>query len=155
MSYLRSKKRRLKDGKTQDYWYRVEGIREGGKVRQKVVEYLGTNPQTRTVPLDPALAARVALALIEGHPTAAQATERLRGLGLDLPGRPRQFSLTYTPPSDATLCVLNDPGPLRREPHQHACTPGCGRPLGVQRTVQRPHLLGADPRLRRNDPLRR
>ena len=98
MSYLRSKKRRLKDGKTQEYWYRVEGIREGGKVRQKVVEYLGTNPQARTVPLDPALAARVALALIEGQPTAAQAAERLRGLGLDLPGRPKKFSLDYTPP---------------------------------------------------------
>jgi hypothetical protein len=98
MSYLRSKKRRLKDGRTQHYWYRVEGTREGGKVRQKVVEYLGTNPQARTIPLDPALTARVALALIEGQPTAAVAAERLRGLGLDIPGRPRQFSLTYTPP---------------------------------------------------------
>jgi hypothetical protein len=98
MSYLRSKSRPLKDGKTQTYWYRVEGVREKGKVRQKVVEYLGTNPQARTIPLDPALTARVALALIEGQPTAAVAAERLRGLGLDLPGRPRQFSLTYTPP---------------------------------------------------------
>ena len=33
--------------------------------------------------------------------------------------------------------MLNDPGPLLREPHQHACTPNCGRPLQVQKTVTR------------------
>ena len=33
--------------------------------------------------------------------------------------------------------MLNDPGPLLREPHQHACTPNCGRPLLVQKTVTR------------------
>jgi hypothetical protein len=33
--------------------------------------------------------------------------------------------------------VLNDPGPLRREPHPHACTPNCGRPLHVLKTVSR------------------
>jgi len=98
MSYLRSKKRRLKNGKTQDYWYRVEGIREGGKVRQKVVEYLGTGPDTREVRLDPALAARVALALLEGQPNAVEAATRLRALGIDLPGHPKNFHLTYTPP---------------------------------------------------------
>jgi len=32
---------------------------------------------------------------------------------------------------------LNDPGPLRREPHPHACTPNCGRPLRVLKTVSR------------------
>jgi hypothetical protein len=96
ISYLRSKSRLLKDGQTQTYRYRVEGVREKGKVRQKVVQYLGTNPHVRTIPLDPALTARVALALIEGQPTATRAAERRRGL--DPPGHPRQFALTCIPP---------------------------------------------------------
>jgi hypothetical protein len=33
--------------------------------------------------------------------------------------------------------VLNDPGPLRREPHSHSCTPNCDRPLHVLKTVSR------------------
>jgi hypothetical protein len=98
MSFVRPYKRTLKDGTTRTYYARVENVWENGRVRQHVLEYLGTSPATREIRLDPALAARVALALIEGQPTAAVAAERLRGLGLDLPGRPRQFSLTYTPP---------------------------------------------------------
>ena len=98
MSYLRQKKRRLQDGTTRSYWYRVEGVREGGKVRQHVIEYLGTSPARREIPLDPALAARVALAMLEGQPSALETATRLRGLGLDLPGRPKQFHLPYTPP---------------------------------------------------------
>lgn len=98
MSFLRAVKRTLKDGTVRSYWYRVEGYREGGRVRQRMVEYLGTNPHARTFHLDPRLAANVALALIEGQPSATVTAERLRGLGLDLPGNPKQFSLTYTPP---------------------------------------------------------
>ena len=98
MSFLRAVKRRLKDGTERSYWYRVEGYREGGKVHQRMVEYLGTNPHTRTISLDPKLAPHVALAMMEGSPSATVVANRLRGLGLDLPGRPEQFSLTYTPP---------------------------------------------------------
>lgn len=98
MSFIRPYKRTLKDGTERTYYARVENVWENGKVRQHVLEYLGTSPDTREIHIDPALAARVALALLEGHPTAAQAAERVRGLGLDLPGHPKRFSLTYTPP---------------------------------------------------------
>jgi hypothetical protein len=98
MSFVRPYKRTLKDGTERTYFARVENVWENGKVRQHVVEYLGTSPARREIRLDPALAARVALALIEGQPNAVETATRLRGLGLDLPGRPKQFSLTYAPP---------------------------------------------------------
>ena len=98
MSFVRPRKRRLKDGTIQTYYYRVENVWEGGKVHQKVLEYLGTNPLARTLSLDPPLARRVAEALTTGNPTPTEIWNRLKDLDLDLPGRPRQVSLTYTPP---------------------------------------------------------
>ena len=98
MSFVRPRKRRLKDGTVQTYYYRVENVWEGGNVHQKVLEYLGTNPLARTFPLDPALARKVAAVLTTGDPTPTEIWTRLKDLNLDLPGRPRQVSLTYTPP---------------------------------------------------------
>ena len=98
MSFVRPYKRTPNDGTERTYYSRVENVWENGKVRQHVIEYLGTSPHAREVRLDPTLAVRVALTLTEGQPTAAQAAERLRGLGLDLPGRPTKFNLSYTPP---------------------------------------------------------
>ena len=46
MSYVRTKKR---NGKT--YYYLVEGKRVDGKVKQKVLKYLGTNPEMVNVKL--------------------------------------------------------------------------------------------------------
>lgn len=43
MAYIRAKKR---NGKT--YYYLVEGVREGNKVRQKVLQYLGTSKEIKT-----------------------------------------------------------------------------------------------------------
>lgn len=47
MAYIRAKKR---NGKT--YYYLVEGIREGGKVKQKVIRYLGTEKSLKVTPKD-------------------------------------------------------------------------------------------------------
>lgn len=49
MAYVRSKKRGDKT-----YYYLVEGKRVNGKVRQKVVKYLGPNPKIVRVNLDKA-----------------------------------------------------------------------------------------------------
>jgi len=46
MAYVRTKKR---NGKT--YYYLVEGKRVDGKVKQKVLKYLGTNPEMVNVKL--------------------------------------------------------------------------------------------------------
>ena len=99
MAYLRSIQRRLKDGTLQRYWYRVEGYREGGKVRQRVLEYLGTNPNRRAIPLpDVNLAARVAMAILENAPSPTETRKRLKALGIDLPALPQKVSLVYNPP---------------------------------------------------------
>jgi len=38
---------RVKRHGTREYYYLVEGKREGKKVRQKVIKYLGTEPPTK------------------------------------------------------------------------------------------------------------
>ena len=107
MAYLKRKPRKLADGTVQVYWYRCEAYRdEKERSREKILEYLGVNPQRRTFTLDPALAARVALALLDGKPSPAVVWDRLKGLGLDLPGRPQQVSLTYNPPPAEVLSTL-------------------------------------------------
>ena len=97
MSYLRAKKRTLKDGTVRSYWCRVEGVREGGKVHQKVVEYLGVNPNVRTFPLDEALARKIApIVATSAPPTVIM--NLLKDQGFEVPFRPRQVDLRNNPP---------------------------------------------------------
>lgn len=97
MSYLRSKARLLKDGTRQRYWYRCEAYWEGGRSHEKILEYLGTNPNVRNFPLDPSLARKVAAVVAEPlSPTDAMG--KLKDLGFDVPFRPRQLMLLNNPP---------------------------------------------------------
>jgi hypothetical protein len=99
MAYLKMKPRRLADGTIRNYWYRCEAYRDDkGRPREKVLEYLGVNPNRRVIALDPALAARVAVAVLEGKPSSTETWVRLKALGIDLPSHPQQVSLTYNPP---------------------------------------------------------
>ena len=105
LSYLRSKARRLKDGTLQRYWYRCEAYWEGGRSHEKILEYLGTNPLVRNLPLDPPLARKVAPIVAEPLiPTDVMV--KLEDLGPDLPLRPRQIMLLNNPPlRRLSLCV--------------------------------------------------
>ena len=97
MSYVRPFKKTLKDGTVQTYYGRVEAYREGGKVRQRLIEYLGTNPHRRTFSLDPPFARKVAAVVAEPlSPTGMMV--KLKDLGLDVPFRPRQLMLLNNPP---------------------------------------------------------
>ncbi|EQD77647.1 hypothetical protein B1B_00953 [mine drainage metagenome] len=97
MSYVRSFKKTLKDGTAREYFARVEGYREGGKVRQRVIEYLGTNPQKRMFPLDPPLARKVAPIIAEPlSPT--EMMNQLKDLGVPIDFRPQQVYLLNNPP---------------------------------------------------------
>lgn len=51
MAYIRTKTREGKEG-VLTYYYLVEGKRIDGKVKQKIIKYLGKNPNTVTVELD-------------------------------------------------------------------------------------------------------
>lgn len=98
MAYLKRKPRRLADGTIQSYWYRCEAYRdEHGRSREKVLEYLGTNPNVRNFPLDSPLARKVAAVIAEPlSPTDAMG--KLKDLGFDVPFRPRQLMLLNNPP---------------------------------------------------------
>ena len=81
MAYVRAKKRGDKT-----YYYLVEGKRENGKVKQKVVKYLGPNPKVVKVNLDKAktkvLAETVFLADIK---TSDELKTRLDQVGIPYP----------------------------------------------------------------------
>ncbi|MGI0131350.1 MAG: hypothetical protein ACREEC_14570 [Thermoplasmata archaeon] len=97
MSYVRAFKKFLKDGSARTYYARVESYREGARVRQRVLEYLGTNPQLRKFPLDPPLARKVAAIVAEPSPPRVM-MGLLKDLGLDVPFLPRQLMLLNNPP---------------------------------------------------------
>ena len=97
MTYLRCRKRQLKDGTVQNYWYRCEAYWENGRSHERILEYLGKNPQQRQFPLDPPLARKVAAVVAEPiSPTEAMG--KLKDLGLDVPFRPQQLMLLNNPP---------------------------------------------------------
>ena len=98
MTYLKRKPRKLADGAVRSYWYKCEAYRdEKGRPREKVLEYLGTNPNVRNFPLEPPLARKVAAVVAEpGSPTDMRA--KLKDLGLDIPFLPKRLDLLNTPP---------------------------------------------------------
>jgi len=93
MAYVRAKKRGDKT-----YYYLVEGRREGDRVRQRVLKYLGTSPYVREVPVDPSLAGPLAQALMSGDLSSPDVRKVLKKLGIQVTGRIRKVSLTYKPP---------------------------------------------------------
>ena len=97
MTYLRCRKRALKDGTIQSYWYRCEAYWEGGRSHERILEYLGTNPHQRTFALEPPLARKVA-ALVAEPLSPTDMRGKLKDLDIDLGFRPRQLMLINTPP---------------------------------------------------------
>jgi hypothetical protein len=98
MGFVRNKSRRGKDGATLNYYYLVENKWEKGEVKQKVVKYLGTSPNTRELPVDPAQAGPLAQALMSGAISTEDMKKLLKELGINISGRLRQVSLVYNPP---------------------------------------------------------
>ena len=98
MGFIRNKPRRGKDGALRDYYYLVENRYEKGEVKQKVVKYLGTSPNTRELPIDPAQAGMLAQALMSGAVSTEDMKKLLKELGFNIDGRLRQISLVFNPP---------------------------------------------------------
>jgi hypothetical protein len=97
MSYVRAFKKKLKDGIVQTYYGRVESYRDGEKVRQRMVEYLGVNPNKRTFPLDETLAGKVA-SIVASPRTPIEIMNLLKDQGFEVSFRPRQVQLINNPP---------------------------------------------------------
>ena len=96
MSFIRAVRRKMKDGSERLYYYRVESYRKEGRVHQRMLEYLGTNPGRMHLQIDLATAARVA-AVLSGSPSPTQAAKMLREAGIPVMTRPGSISLIYNP----------------------------------------------------------
>ena len=133
MSYIRSTSKTLKDGTERKYYYRVEGYREGGKVKQRVVDYLGIYPNRITMNVDAETAASVASVILQ-LPSQTEATKMLRKAGIPVRGKPGTVSIIYNPPLRGISLGSNertiDLGPVR------SCSI-CGSPTVVKKTVHR------------------
>ena len=81
MSFIRAVKRKMKDGSERSYYYRVESYRKDGKVRQRMVEYLGINPGRVYMQIDLATAAKVA-GILSGNPPPSQVQRMFREIGI-------------------------------------------------------------------------
>ena len=97
MSFIRAVRRKMKDGSERLYYYRVESYRKEGRVHQRMLEYLGTNPGRVHLQIDLATAARVA-AVLSGSPSPTQAMKLLREAGIPVMTKPGSISLIYNPP---------------------------------------------------------
>lgn len=99
MAFTRKKTRIGKNGRKLAYYSIVENRWEKGKVRQKVIKYLGTSPNKKKIPVDPKIVGKVALILMTDKITPSEVKEKLKKLGVDTgPGKIKRLSLDYNPP---------------------------------------------------------
>jgi len=82
MTYTRKFQRKNKDGTVKTYYAEVESVREGGKVVQKYIRSMGTDPNSPTnFSLEPVHFSYLALRLIQGVLTPNDVFEMLEGMG--------------------------------------------------------------------------
>ncbi len=95
MSFIRTHQRRLKDGSRRTYYEEVESYREGGKVRQRRIRFLGLSPLD-PITLAPAEMALLATQLASGTCTAEDVYRFVQGMGVELPPTPlRALDIRY------------------------------------------------------------
>ena len=80
------------------YYALVENYREGKKVRQRVLKYLGKSPNLREISVDPSQAGPIAQAIMSGTASTDEVKEILKAIGLPVIGRLKQVSWCTTPP---------------------------------------------------------
>lgn len=98
MAYIVGRKRKGKSG-TLTYYYLVEGYREGGKVKQRVLEYLGTTPFQTMFELEPGTSVKVAEVLSNMERPGEEIGKELEALGISVPpGKIKEVKLVFKPP---------------------------------------------------------
>lgn len=98
MAYIVERKRKGKSG-TLTYYYLVEGYREGGKVKQRVLEYLGTTPFQTTFELESDTSVKVAEVLSNMERPGEEIGKELEALGICVPpGKIKEVKLVFKPP---------------------------------------------------------
>ena len=82
MSYIRKITRRNKNGETKVYYAEVESVRVDGKVVQRHIRSLGTDPSFPTnFPIDNVQFSYLAVRLMQGDLTPNEVIEMLEGMG--------------------------------------------------------------------------
>ena len=98
MAYVVGRKRNGKSG-VLTYYYLVEGYRKDGKVKQRIVKYLGTSPFQTEFVLDPKNSVRIARVLSEKNQSSDVLKQRLEKLGISFPpGELKEARLIFNPP---------------------------------------------------------
>ena len=87
MAFIRGRKRKTKSG-VRIYYYLVENQRVDGKVRQKVLKYLGTNPNKMTVDLTSEQATAILGNSILSEATSDELKGNLWEMGIRVPEGP-------------------------------------------------------------------
>jgi hypothetical protein len=95
MAYIRAKKRKGKSG-VQTYYYLVEGQWIDGKVKQKVIKYLGKKPDVLVVELDREQTKKVVEETFLADIPQEELKKRLKRLGIPTPEEPiGEMNLTH------------------------------------------------------------
>lgn len=82
MSFTRTFKRKNKDGTIKTYYAEVESVRVGGKVIQRYVRSLGTDPKKpNNIPIEPVHFSYLALKLMQDALTPNDLFEMLEKMG--------------------------------------------------------------------------
>lgn len=97
MSFIVGKKRPGKSG-TLTYYYLVEGYRENGKVKQRVLKYLGTSPFQTSFDVEPEVALELAKILSDPTTLKADIEGILEGLKIHPPpGEIKDIEVIFSP----------------------------------------------------------
>lgn len=116
MAFTRTHKRRLKDGTTRTYYERVESYREGGKVHQRRVRYLGISP-FEPIPLPPVHLGLLATRLATGACSPQDIFDFVQGMGVELPRVPLEaLDIRYDFPKKTSELRLYPSRPSDRPP---------------------------------------
>ena len=84
MAFIRAQKRKTKKG-VRTYYYLVENKRENGKVKQKVLKYIGTDPNKISVDLTVEQCTAILGSSILSTATAAELKRKLQEIGICVP----------------------------------------------------------------------
>jgi len=98
MAYIVGRKRNGKSG-ILTYYYLVEGYRKDGKVKQRILKYLGKSPFQTEFDLDPKLGVQVAQVLSKKNQSSDKLKQQLEKLGIPFPqGELKEARLIFKPP---------------------------------------------------------
>lgn len=95
MAFIRAQKRKTKSG-IRTYYYLVENKREDGKVKQKVLKYLGTSPQKISVDLTMEQSKAILGSSILSVATSEELKGKLQEIGIHVPeGTIEKLTLSF------------------------------------------------------------